>query len=242
MESENYVFHMAICENDSAIQSRLSSYVTSFSTELGLTINIHQYTRMPLNPQTFITRCNYMNLIIINAEFDEKGISLCEELLNQNSSLPVILVSKEQGMSEFDLPLIGVLKIPVVSQRFRLLFHRAVGQLLCKKQINSRCMNVIIGKKRVAFEYESVILCKKMGEKVEIKCVQGSYLVTSSLKMIKEKLPDYFIQINPRTIINAKEILSIEQGNQNVTMRNKEEHIVTKGYREILKQFLLKSK
>lgn len=238
MESENYVFHMAICENDNATQGRLSSCVTSFSTELGLTVNIQQYTRMPLNPQAFIARCSYMNLIIMSAEFDKKGISLCEELINQNSTLPVILVSKEKGMSELDIPFIGILKIPVIPERFRLLFHRAVGQLLCKKQIRNRCLNLIIGNKRVAFEYQSVISCKKMGEKVEIKCVQGSYLITSTLKMLKEKLPDYFIQINQGTIVNAKAIQSFKQETQTVTMKNKEKHKVTKGNRKILEQFL----
>ena len=69
MEREDFVFHMAICENDNVIQGRLSSYATSFSTELGLTVNIHQYIRMPLNPQAFITTCNYMNLIVISTKF-----------------------------------------------------------------------------------------------------------------------------------------------------------------------------
>lgn len=237
MESNNYVFHIAICENDSVIQRRLSNYVTSFSKELGLTVNIQQYTRMSLNPQAFITRCNYMNLIIMSAEFDEKGISICEELLNQNSTLPIILVTKEQSMSELGLLLIGVLELPVIPDRFRLLFRRAVGQLLCKEQISSRRLNLTIGKKRVILEYESVISCKKMGEKVEIKCVQGSYLITSTLRMLKEKLPDYFIQINQGTIVNAKEIHSFDQEIKSVTMRNKEEHSVTKGNRELVKQF-----
>jgi len=241
MESYNYVFHIAICENDSVIQGKLSRYVTSFSTELGLTANIQQYTSMPLNPQAFFTRGNYMNLIIMSTDFDEKGIALCEELLNQNKTLPIILVTKEQSMLELGLPLIGVVDLPVIPDRFRLLFHRAVGQLLCNKKISNKRLNLVIDNKKISLAYESVISCKKMGEKVEMKCVQGSYLVVSTLKALREKFPDYFIQINQGTIINGKKILSFEQGTRTVTMRNKEEHNVTKAYRELVLQFLPKT-
>lgn len=240
MEREDFIFHIAICENDNTIQGRLSSYATALSTELGLTVNIHRYTRMPLNPQTFINRCNYMNLIIIDTKFDEKGTSLCLELLNQNDELPVILVSDEQVELAPASLLIGIIQIPVVHEKFRLLFHRAVGQTLCQRQIKSRCLNLTIGKKKVSLEYGTVISIMKMGEKVEIKCIQGIFLAACSLKEIKEKLPVFFIQINQKTIINTKEIQSFEKKNRTVTMRNKEEHTVTQIYEEMFEQSLKK--
>lgn len=138
MDYESFVLHTAIYENDVFIQDTLSEYVVSLSRELGFLIKIHQYTRMPLNPQTLIKMCNYMNLVIINAEFDEKGISLCKELLKQNRTLPLILVSDENVVLEPILSLVGVIQVPVDFETFRTLFHRAIGQLLCQRQIQSR--------------------------------------------------------------------------------------------------------
>ncbi|SES61906.1 hypothetical protein [[Clostridium] polysaccharolyticum] len=138
MESENFVLHIAICENDQIIQDMLSSYAVSFSTELGLSVNVHQFTTMPLNPQAFISRCSYMNLIIISTEFDKRETSLWARLLNKNKTLPVILVSDGKPVIEHSQPLIGIIKIPVACERFRILFHRAVGQLLCQRQIKKR--------------------------------------------------------------------------------------------------------
>ena len=160
MEDESFVLHTAICENDVFIQHTLSDYAATLSRKLGFFIKVHRYTRMPLNPQTLMKMCNYMNLVIINAEFDEKGTSLCKELLNQNSTLPVILVSdKNVGLDPF-LSLVGAIQIPVDFETFRILFHRAIGQLLCQRQIQSRNLNIMIGRTliHVSKVYESPFL------------------------------------------------------------------------------------
>lgn len=238
MEDESFVLHTAICENDVFIQHTLSDYAAIASRKLGFFIKVHRYTRMPLNPQTLMKMCNYMNLVIINAEFDEKGTSLCKELLNQNSTLPVILVSdKNVGLDPF-LSLVGAIQIPVDFETFRILFHRAIGQMLCQRQIQSRNLNIMIGRKKVSLEYETIISLQKMGEKVEIKGEQGICLAAYSLKSLKEKLPDYFIQINQKTIINAKKILSFDKWDRKLVMKNKEEHVVTQVHLACLEQFL----
>lgn len=238
MDDESFVLHAAICENDVFIQDTLSDYVVTLSRKMGLLIKIHQYTRMPLNPQTLIKMCNYMNLVIINVEFDEKGTSLCKELLNQNSTLPVILVSTENVVLDSFLSLVGAIQIPVNFETFRILFHRAIGQLLCQRQIQSRNLNIMIGRTKVSLEYESIISLQKMGEKVGIKGKQGLYFAAYSLKSLKEKLPDYFIQINQKTIINTKEIRFFEKRDRKLVMKNKEEHVVTQVHLAYLEQFL----
>lgn len=238
MDYESFVLHTAIYENDVFIQDTLSEYVVSLSRELGFLIKIHQYTRMPLNPQTLIKMCNYMNLVIINAEFDEKGSSLCKELLKQNRTLPVILVSDENVVLDPILSLVGVIQVPIDFETFRTLFHRAIGQLLCQRQIQSRNLNFMIGRTKVSLEYKSVISLQKMGGKVEITGHHGSYFAAYSLKKMREKLPDYFIQINQKTIINAKEILFFEKKERKLVMKNRGEHVVTQVYLDCLEQFL----
>ena len=228
MDDESYILHAAICENDVFIQDTLSDYVATLSRKLGFLIKIHQYTRMTLNPQTLIKMCNCMNLVIINAEFDEKGTSFCKELL----------VSAENVEVDSFLSLVGAIQIPVNFETFRILFHRAIGQLLCQRQIQSRNLNIMIGRTKVSLEYESIISLQKMGEKVEIKGEQGIYFAAYSLKSLKEKLPAYFIQINQKTIINTKEILFFDETDRKLAMKNKEEHVVTQVHLAYLEQFL----
>lgn len=145
-EESSLVLHVVICEKDDSVRKTLSSYIIAFSKELGFHIKIHQYERMSMNPQDIINLCSYMNFVILNVEFNEKGISFCQELLNKNFSLPILLISDETIRVQPFIPLVGTIYIPVDRNLFRKFFHRAVGQLLCERQIQRRQLDIKISK------------------------------------------------------------------------------------------------
>lgn len=138
MDSENFVIHTAICENDDFLRKTILEYLFLFGNEMGIPVKIHQYDRMPINPKTLINVCNYMNLVIINARFDEKGVFLCQELQEKNPILPIILISDESVIVESGLSLIGTICVPADFEMFQAFFHRAIGQRLCMRQVQKR--------------------------------------------------------------------------------------------------------
>lgn len=146
MDSEGFVIHTAICENDTLLRKTILDYIILFGREMGIPVNIHQYDRMPINPQTLINVCNYMNLVIINARFDEKGVHLCQELQKRNRILPIILIYDENAIVESGLSLVGTIRIPIDFEMFQTFFYRAIGQMLCMRRSQKR--------KRVVIESE----------------------------------------------------------------------------------------
>lgn len=149
------------------------------------------------------------------------------DILKEIKTCQVIISSADDlnAVKAFDYNVADYLQKPFTYERFLKAINRAKEKIdelnayNIKSNINPRETNktgfifVNVNKKLIKIDIDDINVVESKGDYVLIKCQNlGNLIVYSSLKNIKDKLPDdLFFQVHRSFVINLKKIVEIEE-------------------------------
>ena len=143
----------------------------------------------------------------------ENGIDVAKRIQRKNKAAVIIFVTShaEYALDACKMQCFGYLLKPLDVLKLEQLYAKAVIQV---KGIQSRsieaCINICVDRKQLAVNQRDIIYIERIERKVKIVTLTNMYMINESIQAIIQKLTDYFIQVNQSTILNAREVQSLE--------------------------------
>jgi len=156
-----------------------------------------------------------IDLLFLDVEMPNlTGLELIESL----SVAPTIVLTtskKEYAVKAFEHRVFDYLVKPVSLPRLMQCVDNVVNELQAtipeQSALHAEHFYVKIDNRLVKIDFHKLLIAEAQGDYVTLRTTEKNYLVHTTLKRIKEKLPDnLFLQVHRSYIINLREIIDIE--------------------------------
>lgn len=205
------IYRILLCGDDFGILESNQAYIEQFSKELGIRISMLTNTLVGAEVYGLLEK---IDLVILDIDLPgEGGMEFARYLYQKNNNIPVIMITgstqyREEASMIYS---VGLLSKPVEVDKFRMLFQRALGQVVySERKYRVPYLELEVNKKRLCLRQDKIICLEKIQKKVKIKSDMGVYEVRDTLLHMEQKLLPCFLRISQSVIVNMGDILCME--------------------------------
>lgn len=182
---------------------------------------------------------NRIDIAILDIELKKgNGITIAKKISKINSEISIIFVSsyKKYKCSAWDAMAIGFIEKPADTEKFELLFLRAISLARVKlNKENSQFIKLVAEKKPIILRIDNIIYAEKVRRKVEFRTEEDVYSVFGTLKQYEDDLASKFLKVSQSIMVNKHYIDSIDS--YNVYLTNGDEFVIGRTYKDKVKKF-----
>ncbi|MDE7424827.1 MAG: LytTR family DNA-binding domain-containing protein [Lachnospiraceae bacterium] len=236
----NWMYHIAIVDDDSMFCDTIKNYLENVGCELKLEMELSiWYTGEELYKH--LKAGNQMDIIFLDIELVEKsgiwlGNMIREEFSDFRTAIVYISYEKNYALQLFQTQPKDFLVKPVYQEDVQ----RVIKRYLRENQSKKLQFLFKKGHKYCNMPYEDILYFQSVGRKIRIVAREEEEEFYGKLEQIKEQLPQQFIQIHKSYLVNENYIR--EYMYENVIMCNEEKLNISKPYRKLVQKKLLISR
>lgn len=186
-----------------------------------------------------LIRNNHIDIAILDIELKRgNGIAIAKEISKINREISIIFVSsyKKYKYSAWDAMAIGFVEKPADTEKFELIFLRAISLAKAKlSKENSKFIKIVAEKKPIILRVDNIMYVEKVRRKVEFKTEKDVYSAFGTLKQYEDDLTSMFIKVSQSIMVNKHYIDSIDS--YNVYLTSGDEFVIGRTYKEKVKKF-----
>lgn len=202
-----------ICDDDEVNLGINQKCVEIYSQRLNKEVKSYCFKEINAEMKYLIER-GIIDIAILDIELTKgSGIDLAMKLQDKKPKIPIIFVTNynEYKPLACDILAVGYLKKPFHTEKFKILFERAVAQVESEQNCEQqRFIDLCINRKKVKLKVSNIICIEKIQRKVQFKTQNGIYEVRGNISAYINQLTPNFLQISQSVIVNMKEIISID--------------------------------
>lgn len=203
-----------ICDDDPISLGMNQKCVELYSRKFKKSVHLHCFSQV--NEKLYqLIDSNQIDIAMLDIDLEKaSGIELAKRLQVKNPTIPVIFVTShsEYKAQACDILAVGYLTKPVYTEKFGILYQRALAQIdLKEKNEFESFVELYVNKKNMKIRISSIISIEKIQKKMRITTQKGIYEVTGTLRGMEEKLDDSFLKVSQSAIVNKHEIIALER-------------------------------
>ncbi|SFR78174.1 LytR/AlgR family response regulator transcription factor [Anaeromicropila populeti] len=138
------------------------------------------------------------------------GLRIAQQITSKNKYCLIIFITShgEYALDAFDILSFGFLQKPLNPEKFEKLFVKAIVhyQGLYKKSPDES-ITFTHNRDKITISQSSIVYLEKINQQVKIVTKAEEFLIYDTLKNIKERLTDNFLEVTNGILVNKYEIL-----------------------------------
>lgn len=226
----------AICDDDPAVRSYLTSLIRAQPRPCGVT----EYA----TASEYLTDCHKTDLLFLDIELrgdSLDGISLARKIRERPvATQPVIIFVtgyERYVFDAFDVGAFQYLLKPIDEEKFARVFARAVSQIENAKAPHVRALTLQSGNISRTVALDSIYYIESSNHKVVLHLKDGEFACYAKIRDLELELRDRFFRIHKGYLVNLSYVDGY--GRTEMTLTNGEKLLISRyKYQEFVKAYL----
>lgn len=229
------MLHICICDDEKIQRSELKSVISTQLELKGIGFSVDECENGESLKSILLKNKNYFDIIFLDIEMDGmNGVETARQIRTLNDTVVIIFVTgfADYVFDGYEVKALNYILKPYKKEKIADVLSEALKQI---DSIQNDFFIVQLNSNSYKLRFRDIIYFASDRRKIKVIADQNTYEFYGKLDDIEKELPDFFIRIHQRYLVNLNFVLSIE--NNYVDIDGEKLPVSRKKYQDVMIAF-----